>query len=180
VPLRLFIGIAVDDDVRLQCASVTERLRARRPTLRFVEPENYHLTLAFLGNVDAERFPEIQAVLARVGARHKAFSVTLNRIGAFPHDRKPRVIFIGSRGTDPAYRALAADVANECKKLGLSGDEKDDIPHVTIARAPDRKRVTLPLLDVAPIEITVSELTLFESVPSEGKTRYVVRSTSGA
>jgi RNA 2',3'-cyclic 3'-phosphodiesterase len=170
---RLFIGIVMDEPARERCAQVAERLRAARPNLRLVEPENYHLTLAFLGNIRCARIPEIEAYLADVAARHERFEITFNRVGAFPHERKPRIIFIGSRGADSRYRALAADVRKSCARLGFAADEKDDIPHVTIARAPDRKHVSLPLLDVAPISITANGLTLFESVPHEGRTRYL-------
>ena len=172
---RLFIGIAIDEAARMQCAVIADKLRARRPNLQFVEPENYHLTLAFLGNVEAGCLAHIERLAVDVASRHRLFSVTLNRVGAFPHERKPRVIFIGSRGADPAYRALAADVGDACRRLGFPIDEKDDIPHATIARVPDRKRVTLPLIDVPSTTIAVHELTLFESVPSAGKVRYRVR-----
>lgn len=175
---RLFIGVAICDEIRKECAEIAERLRARQPNLRFVEPENYHLTLAFLGNVDAQRVPEVEAALAAVASHHEHLEVTLNRVGAFPHERTPRIIFIGSRGADRRYRALAASVRAACTHLGFTVDEKDDIPHVTIARTSDRRRATLPLIEVAPISVHVTDLTLFESVPYEERTQYVTLARS--
>ncbi|HEY9085966.1 MAG TPA: RNA 2',3'-cyclic phosphodiesterase [Candidatus Tyrphobacter sp.] len=175
---RLFIGIELDDETRQRCAAVSERLRASSPNLRLVEPENYHLTLAFLGNVKAEWMAEIERALDATASRHRQFPVTLNRLGAFPHERKPRVIFVGSRGADPAYRALAAGVSAECKRLAFQVEDKDDIPHVTLARVPERARLSLPLLDVERIVVDVAALTLFESIPHEGHTRYEARHVS--
>jgi 2'-5' RNA ligase len=176
--IRLFIGIAIDENARDRCAEVAERLRMRAAKLRFVEPKNYHMTVAFLGNVEAGRLAVVKIALAAVASRHERFTATLNRVGVFPHERKPRIVFVGSRGTHRAYRALAADVCGECARLGFAAAEKDHIPHVTIARAPERKRVTLPMLEVAPFAAAVGALTLFESVPHDGKTRYVVRAES--
>lgn len=173
---RLFIGIAVDEFVRAACARVAERLRATGIDARYVVPENYHLTLIFLGNVDAEQVPGIEATLAEVALRHPPFSVTLERVGAFPHERRPRVIFLGSRGVVEAYRGLAQDVGDACARLGFAR-EGDAVPHVTLARVPERTRLCLPLIDVETSDVCVDSLTLFDSIPHEGRTRYEVRTT---
>jgi 2'-5' RNA ligase len=170
--LRLFIGVDISDDVREQIVDVAERLRGRAQALKFVEPENYHLTLAFLGNVDEHRIVPIREAIENVSLRHERCSVVFDRVGAFPHERKARIIFVGSRGASREYRALAADLRDECGRASFAVDEKDDVPHVTIARAPGRKNVRLPLVEVRPIAVAIEALVLFESVPYEGKTRY--------
>lgn len=171
---RLFVGVEINEDARCAFAEVAARLRKRFPALRFVEPQNYHLTLVFLGNVADDAVSPIETALTRIASRHKRFSVTFERIGAFPHERKAQIIYIGCRGVAPAYRSLARDANAEMRALGC-GDEKDDIPHVTLARSAIRKRFAIPILDVPATHVAIDAITLFESVLDEGKTRYQTR-----
>ncbi|MHB8433838.1 MAG: RNA 2',3'-cyclic phosphodiesterase [Candidatus Tyrphobacter sp.] len=172
--MRLFIGIAIDDQTRIACASVATRLDGCGVNARFVDPENYHMTLAFLGSVDSGRLCDIVAATRSVAQRHAPFLLAFDRIGAFPHERKPRVIFVGSRGADNAYRVLSAQVREVCAALGY-GSENDAVAHVTLARVPGRVKTTLPLLEIDPFTVAVDALTVFDSVPRDGKTRYEKR-----
>jgi RNA 2',3'-cyclic 3'-phosphodiesterase len=173
---RLFVGIEIDENARRAFADVAERLRKRFSNLRFVDPDNYHLTLVFLGNVADDALAPIEAALPRIASRHRRFQVTFERLGAFPHERKARIIYVGCRGAPAEYRRLALDANREMNALGY-GDEKDDVPHVTLARVVERKRFRLPMFDVSPTCITIESLTLFESVPRDGKTFYETRAS---
>jgi RNA 2',3'-cyclic 3'-phosphodiesterase len=175
--VRLFIGVALDDEAREQCAAVAARLERSGVRAHFVDPTNYHLTLIFLGNAESENVAEIEAALGAGALRHAPFTLTLARIGAFPHERSPRVIFIGAHGVDTRYRDLASDIRSQSARLGFASDD-DTIPHVTLARIPKETRAALPLLDVAPFTLRIDALTLFESVPHDGRTRYLVRAAA--
>ena len=177
-PRRLFLGIALDDETREACSALAARFEASGVRARFVAPENYHVTLIFLGNVVAGTIPAIEATITGVASRHAPFALDFDRLGAFPHERRPRVIFAGSRGTDLAYRRLAAETNEACAQLGFAS-ESDAIPHVTLARVPEGERQAMPMLDVAPFRLHVNSLALFESVPLKSKTRYVIRSAFG-
>lgn len=175
---RLFIGIALDDDARRACEALAGRLERAGLRASFIPAANYHLTLLFLGNVEDKRVPDVVAALRGVAREHEPFSLTFDRVGAFPHERAPRVVFAGSRGGG-AYRALAGGVRARVGALGLGDDgEKDAVAHVTLARVAEKRRSTLPMLDVTPFSTHVRALTLFESVPSGGRTRYDVRATA--
>ncbi len=174
-PQRLFIGVDVDDVARTHCAEVAAQLERAGLHASYVDPANYHLTLLFLGNVTHDRVAAIGDALASLAPRHAAFSLTFDRVGAFPHERKPRVIFAGTRGADSPYRALAGDVRDVFETLGFASDD-DAVPHVTLARVSEKKRAPMPLVDVTPFPMHVTAVTLFESVPHEGRTRYVKRS----
>lgn len=171
---RLFVGVEIGEDARRAFAEIAERLQRQLPKLRFVAPENYHLTLVFLGNVAADAITFIEGELTRVVSRHQHFTLAFERLSAFPHERKPRIVYVGCRGAPRSYRDLAADAHDEMAALGY-GDEKNDVPHVTLARAPERGRFTLPMLEIAQIKVTIETLTLFESIPHEGKTCYEAR-----
>ena len=145
---------------------------------RFVDHTNYHLTIAFLGNIAHGQIEPIASAIDTVGAGHTPFDLTFDRIGAFPNERRPRVVYVGSRGSSPKYRALADDVRATVTALGFALEENDAIPHVTIARIARSNRQPLPMLDIRSFDMSVGELTLFESVPFEGTTRYIIRHRS--
>lgn len=173
--MRIFVGVELDEGTRIACEALALRLERGGLRASFIPPENYHLTLLFLGNVESERVASVEAALTEVAQRYAFFAVTFDRIGAFPHERQARIVFVGSRGADPAYRALAVDLRETCASRGFAAEEKDDIPHVTLARVPEKKKAAVPLIEVAPFSLRVERLTLFESVPHEGRTRYLSR-----
>ena len=170
---KLFAGIELDKRVREQCASVAARLEAQGLDARFEPAEKLHITLAFLGWVDYEQFESIGNALQTAADSAPPFTLTLDTIGAFPHERRPRIVWIGSRDQGAPYRRLAYGARTAFETLGFSFDI-DAVAHVTIARVKGG-RAHLPMLDVAPMQVHVTDIVLFESLPAGRTTRYEVR-----
>jgi len=160
---RLFAGIELEPHARAACAAVAEQLRKADLAAKYESPEKLHATLAFLGFVDPSRVEEVTATLASCAKRSTPFDVTLDKCSAFPHERRPRVIYVGAREQGAAFRALAENVRNAYAALGFEFED-DAIAHVTIARIKESQR-PLPLVDFAPIRLEIRELALFESLP---------------
>ncbi|MBV9233863.1 MAG: RNA 2',3'-cyclic phosphodiesterase [Candidatus Eremiobacteraeota bacterium] len=160
---RLFVGIELDRAAREACAAVGARLAQRGYAGRYEAAEKLHVTLAFLGYVEPQNVERIVAALDAASRGAASFSVTLDKLGAFPHERKPRVIYVGAREQGPAFRGLAQRVraAYGAEGFAFAGDA---VAHVTIARVKPPQR-PLPLVDVSPITLQVERLTLFESLP---------------
>jgi len=171
---RLFAGIELDGHARAACAEVSEALRATGFDARYEAPEKLHVTLAFLGFVESSGCEEVAAVLPEAAAHVVPFAVSLDKLGAFPHERRPRVIYVGSREQGAAFRTLAAEIRNGYAKLGFAF-ESDAVAHVTIARVKAPK-IPLPLVEFAPIVLEIRELALFESLPDPARntSRYEV------
>ncbi|HEV3090140.1 MAG TPA: RNA 2',3'-cyclic phosphodiesterase [Candidatus Cybelea sp.] len=159
---RLFVGIALDGAARARCAAISERLAQTGFDGRYEAPEKLHVTLAFLGNVDDAAVPPVIAALGESAAGRVPFSLTLDRLGAFPHERKPRVVYLGAREQGAAFRGLAAAARRAYEPLGFPF-EKDAVAHVTIARVKEARR-PLPNVEFAPIALAVASLALFESI----------------
>lgn len=170
---KLFTGIELDEPVRAWCSDIAARLQACALPGRFESPEKFHITLAFLGWVDFEKVDPIRSVLRHTAERIEPFTITLDRIGAFPHERRPRVVWIGSHDQGEPFRALARAMQNGYSELGFRF-EKAAVAHVTLARIKEG-RAHLPVLDVTPVRLHVKHLTLFESLPAGRTTRYEVR-----
>lgn len=173
---RLFVGIALDEIARARCATISEKLRRIGFDARYETPEKYHITLAFLGNVvagDLEPFANALRSLSQL----RAMQIVLDRIGGFPHERRPRVVFIGARDQGTEFARLAMETRERYTALGFQLD-KDPVAHVTIARvkAPQRP---LPLIDIEPIPVAITALSLFESLPDRenNTSRYEIRQT---
>lgn len=115
---RLFAGIDLDDAAASACAAVSERLRQTGFDARYEPPDKLHVTLAFLGNVVESRYEAVASALPAAAAGAASFVVSLDKLGAFPHERKPRVVYIGAREQGAAYRALAASVRAAYAAIG--------------------------------------------------------------
>jgi 2'-5' RNA ligase len=170
---KLFAGIELDKRIRAECASVAARLEARGLDARFEAAEKLHITLAFLGWVDFEQFEPISNALHAAAESAPPFTLTLDTIGAFPHERRPKIVWIGCRDQGAPYRRLAYGARTAFEELGFSFD-KDAVAHVTIGRVKGG-RAHLPMLDIAPMQVHVTEIALFESLPAGRTTRYEVR-----
>jgi RNA 2',3'-cyclic 3'-phosphodiesterase len=168
---KLFVGIELDAESRLACSAASERLRTTGFAAKYEAPEKLHVTVAFLGYVEPSRVASVVEALA-AAAEAGAFAVSLDKLGAFPHERKPRVVFVGAREQGAQFRALAKRVRDAYAALGF--EFKDDaVAHVTIARVKPPQR-PLPLIEVSPIPLWIERLTLFESLPDRANntTRY--------
>ena len=173
---RYFVGIDLDDAARNACASVAERLRETGFSAGFESADKLHVTLAFLGNVAEERFDELRSALERAASALSPFDLTLDRIGAFPHERSPHVVYIGARQQGAGFRNAATVVRSEYANLGFAFED-DAVAHVTIARVKGSAHVgPAPAIEVGPIPIPIVELVLFESIfdPSRRSTRYEI------
>jgi RNA 2',3'-cyclic 3'-phosphodiesterase len=172
---RLFAGIRVDDATRDACAAVCAQLQRTGFVARYEAPEKLHLTLAFLGNVAQSEYDASVAALETAAAGHAPLEVAFDKIGGFPHERKPRVVYIGAREAGAAFRALAKSVREAYAALGFAF-QYDPVAHITIMRVKKPRR-PLPAVEFAPIVLRASSLSLFESIfDGRAKTsRYEVR-----
>jgi RNA 2',3'-cyclic 3'-phosphodiesterase len=176
---RLFVGIALDEHARTACAAVAQELRESGFSAKYEAPAKLHVTLAFLGFVDSGRIDTIAAELTSCAARSSPFEVRLDKLGAFPHERRPRVVYVGARQQGASFRALAADLRDRYAALGFEF-KNDAVAHVTIARTKASKR-TLPLIEFSPFLLRIASLVLFESLPDPANktSRYVVTQRAG-
>ncbi len=171
---RLFVGIQLDEASRAACASISAGLQRTGFAANYEAAEKFHVTLAFLGNVAANQVDAIASALDGVAAQNAPFELALDKIGAFPHERKPRVVYIGAREQGAPFRKLAQSMRNSYAALGFQFDD-DSVAHVTIARVKD-PRAPLRSIEFAQIGFEVRSLSLFESVfdPRANTSRYEI------
>lgn len=156
--MRLFIAAELPTTVVEALAETSAALRAGVPG-RYVGPDLFHVTLAFLGEVEGYRIADVTGALERACAGHGAFTATLAELGSF--GRKSRAtLWQGFRENEP-FSQLADDVRSELSREGFSFDEKRFIAHVTLMRNADLSAGALPMPCIA--HGTVDTITLFRS-----------------
>ncbi|MBC5805079.1 MAG: RNA 2',3'-cyclic phosphodiesterase [Candidatus Eremiobacter antarcticus] len=169
--MRLFVALDLDEAAR-NCAMAAMTMLAERGVGGRLEArEKLHVTLAFLGSVSDDRLADVTKSLHEAAAKCRPFSLDLDSFGAFPNERRPRVLWIGPSQPSAGFDECAVQVQNAYSALGWLLDRKAH-PHVTICRLKGSAAVVLPpLAHTAKVEMT--GLTLYRSVPAGQTTRYI-------
>lgn len=128
--IRLFVAISFPDEVRRSLAT----LCAGVPGARWVKPEQFHLTLRFIGEVDGRTAHAAAEELATVTM--PAFELNLFGVGSFGDKRKTHSLWAGVR-PNPALNRLQEKVDNAVLRAGIAPDRRKFAPHVTLARLKD-------------------------------------------
>ncbi|MCF2533983.1 RNA 2',3'-cyclic phosphodiesterase, partial [Yinghuangia soli] len=129
--LRLFVALAPPDDAKSELERALRPVYAAHPLLRWNRIEDWHITLAFLGELPAEVVPGLRAALAEVSGAHPAPELALVGAGHFDD----RVLWSGLRGDLDRLHALAASVRQAVAACGLPYADRPLRPHLTLARA---------------------------------------------
>jgi len=134
--LRLFVAIAVPEDVKARLAELQRELRERlgRPLISWTRPENFHLTLRFLGDVASNRVEELTRALATAAAPHAPLKLAVTGLGSFPNARRPRVLWAGIRDEADALAELAHCVVEATNSFSSQPAEERFAGHLTLAR----------------------------------------------
>lgn len=132
--MRTFIAVSLSPEIRLHCRRMQDRLKTSGADVKWVAPENIHLTLRFLGEIDPAESPRICGVLAGLAARTAAFALRPGGPGAFPGINSPRVIWLGIvEGAQELVR-LSERLEEELERIGIPGDERGFSAHITLGR----------------------------------------------
>ena len=133
--LRSFIAVEIPVEIQNAISHSTASLQRAlpKPIIRWVSPQNVHLTLKFLGDVSPANIERLADVLKLEAAAHGMFSMSVGGIGAFPTSRRARVIWIGLEAP-PALVALERGVEAATARLGYTREDRPFSPHLTIGR----------------------------------------------
>jgi len=168
---RLFTGLEIPSDIGQTLSS----LRGGLPGARWIDPENYHVTLRFIGDIDGIIANEIASTLFRVN--RKPFEVKLQGLTSFG-GRKPRAVVATIAPSKPLIE-LQAELERMMQRIGLDPEGRKFIPHVTLARLRDSssREVADYLSSRAALfssSFRVSRFVLFSARASVGGGPYVV------
>lgn len=134
--MRLFFAILLPEGLREELARTQARLRAGLPRqgIRWVPPEQFHLTLKFLGETSESGEASAVAAAREAAARCAPFDVTISGIGAFPGPHRPEVIWAGAQKSLPDLAGLAQYLDNGLAERGFTRETRRFNAHLTFAR----------------------------------------------
>ena len=168
--MRAFVAIFPPPEIQAAAiARALETMQTPGNRVRWTKPENVHLTLKFLGDIQEEVLGNLCAALEEVCTKHTSFDVELARLGAFPSARRARILWVGVGAGFDRLRVLAADLDAVLVPLGFEREERPYTPHLTLGRVRGRPASFDPPPDAGGLGFRVRRVELVEStLTSEG------------
>jgi 2'-5' RNA ligase len=166
---RIFFAVKIEPDNYLTEVVRTFKLSLNDEKIKWTVPDNYHITLAFLGDTEEEKIEMLGDLAEECCAGSGEFDFFLRGAGVFRSPKEPRVIWVGIQESEKLIQ-LAELVNSAVKKSGIIIEEKSFRPHLTIGRL--KKLQSLEIFksllkkyeDTEIQNISVTEVVLFESI----------------
>jgi len=174
--IRTFIAIKSPVLVTERLGRLANAMRSRWPeqSVRWVAPENIHLTLRFLGDTAETQIAALSQGLEAIAAGYQAFTLTLGKSGTFPSGRRAKVIWTGLTDERGSLSELQQKVEALVLQQGWEPEERAFRPHLTLGRV--RQGIRAPtenwLEHPPPMEFEVQEIELVSSLLKPGGAEY--------
>lgn len=130
---RLFVAVKIHPDSQFEGTYGEMKKKLILDKIKWVESQNLHLTLKFLGKTPQEDISRIHAVLQEVATHHSGFELSLQKTGIFGSRYDPRVIWLGTNQNQD-LTSLGEDVLNSLDVAGFERDRQNFVPHLTLGR----------------------------------------------
>ncbi len=141
---RVFFGVHIDEDVRSAAVELQRQLMQAGDRVKWVEPENLHFTLRFIGDTALSGIPHITKAARQAAGRVSAFSVDIAGVGAFPSPARARSLWLGCTGGVTEFVALHTNLAWALEQAELvEPEQRPFTPHMTLGRVRERPSIEL-------------------------------------
>lgn len=163
--MRTFIAIELSDEIKDALAQIQSHLKYAGTDVKWVEKDNIHLTLKFLGEIDENKCEKVKTALDEIAKSVKPFEISLKDIGVFPKIEFPRVIWVGLDKGVKESTELAAKTDDALSKIGFDKEARPFAAHLTIGRvrSPKNKATLASKLTTYALTLT-TKLLLIQSV----------------
>lgn len=175
--MRTFIAIELPNEIKEYLNSIQERLKKTGADVKWVEPQNIHLTLKFLGEIKEKKLESISKIMEEVTKDKKEFIIQLSSLGVFPKIEFPRVIWVGiSQGQDQTTQ-IAQELEEKLSLLGIPKEKRPFLSHITIGRVRsslNRKELVCEIKNLQnnfkdnKLEFIAKKIILFKSTLTSG------------
>lgn len=166
--LRCFIALEIPDDVRGYLCSVIESLRTSGADVKWVERQNIHLTVKFLGACPSEQVEAVMSQLDCLRGKHPQIGASLGALGLFPNRQRPQVVWAGLELRDGAAERLQQEIERRMKAAGFARETRGFRPHLTLGRLRSARRAdalieSMEGAAIEPRECSIRSLALMQS-----------------
>jgi len=133
--IRCFIAIKLPQEIRTQIESYIDDLNRYTKMVRWVKPDNLHLTIKFLGEIEPEKVEQIKSTLERVKGFTSPFDLQIIESGCFPGRKRPRVFWLGFDKSGVTYLSeIQSWLEDQLNQVGFEKENRKFLPHLTIGR----------------------------------------------
>jgi len=162
--MRIFIAITLSREAREELRALQSSLKASGADVRWVDPENIHLTLRFLGDCGERTVPLVESALSGAVSDFRQFHLGLEGIGAFTGLSSPKVIWAGVGEGARESGALCDSISSRLAEAGIPGEERKFLPHITVGRVRSGKNIDSLRKAIEGTVFSVSSRTLVDRV----------------
>ena len=139
--MRAFIAIPLPLEIKDYLASLEQQLKTSQADVKWVEPENIHLTLKFLGERNDKKIEKILEIMQGAAKDKPSFLIRLSSLGAFPRIDSPRIIWVGIQEGTQETEAIALELEEKIARLGIPKEDRPFSSHITIGRTRSNKNL---------------------------------------
>lgn len=179
--IRCFIAVELDDLIRRDLDDLQKRIQKELGPddkgIKWVRPEQMHLTLKFLGDTEDALLPDVCAAISEVADQFEPFSIEVEGCGCFPPQGSARVFWAGVKQGQEDLAAVAEFLDEQMNQLGYPLENRKFSAHLTLARIKQPKsghrvrEVVQTITDFCPGTQAIDQLVLFQSfLEREGPT----------
>ena len=171
--IRAFIAVELPAEVKKELSELEAQLKKNSPPMvRWVDPNNIHITLKFLGEIPEESIDELMLAMEEGAKGIKTFNLEVSGVGAFPNMERAQVVWVGVRGDLAQISRLQKNIEANTEQLGYPRENRGFTPHLTVGRmrneasSNERQRLGKLLTETmftATNKITVSAVNLMRS-----------------
>ena len=141
--IRAFLAIEPTEDVLQAVSRLQENLKKEiKGKISWTRPQGNHITLKFFGNIDQDDVKNICAIIKKQIASVPTLSLNVEKIGAFPDARRPRVLWLGTTGDIDKLAALQTQVERDFEGIGFPRENRPFHAHLTLGRIKIPQEIT--------------------------------------
>lgn len=137
---RIFIAAELSNVVQGKLDKAQNMLRDCSLDIKWVEQENFHITIKFLGDLNKTQIMEVKNQIETVANNSSPFEIIINGLGAFPDVKYPKVIWAGVEKNQEQLINVQQAVENRMVKLGFEAEKHDYTPHITLGRVRKKEK----------------------------------------
>jgi len=178
--IRSFIAVNLPKEIKNYLAGIIQKVKEKNKInfIKWVKPENLHLTLHFLGGLDKEQIEKIDNILSLIVPKYHSFELKIKDFGAFPNLNQPRVLYINCQEiNNNNLKKLREEIGEKIKKIGFKIDERPWQIHLTIARIKKPINLKLKNFEIPNLKFKVETIELMKSdLQKDGPIYSVIKS----
>lgn len=179
--MRTFIAIDIESEIKKTLSVLVGNLGRIGGNIKWVREQGMHITLKFLGKIESAKTSEINTILRKVSRDYRPFSLKIKGCGYFPHEKNPRIFWIGVEAEESLY-LFQAQLEKELEKIGFSPENRTFRPHLTLGRVKTATFIKETIRELKKHEEEVfgemiaDKITFFQSILKPTGAEYIILS----